>query len=83
MYSIYDALADGQKRKMAVSPPTGTQVVDKFHLFSFLAISGTHLITLKGVTGILQSIQREDGSGKCFNVVLHTSNGERTVFVRF
>lgn len=37
-----------------------------------------------GVIGYLQSIQREDGSGKCFNVTLQTTNSGKltTIFFR-
>lgn len=52
-------------------------------LFSLLAMSGVCEVRIAGVTGILQAIEREDGSGKCFNVTLLTKGGGRkTVFVR-
>jgi hypothetical protein len=51
-------------------------------LFSLLAKSGVHEVTIAGVTGILQAVEREDGSGKCFNVVMLTKGGRKTVFVR-
>jgi hypothetical protein len=39
-------------------------------------------VTIKGVTGILQGIQREDGSGRSFIVRLLTTTGVKTVYVK-
>lgn len=39
-------------------------------------------ITINGITGIVSSIEREDGSGHKFNVTLNTKHGKRTTFVR-
>lgn len=44
-----------------------------------LLLSGNNpRMTLRGETGILQSLEREDGSGRSFNVVIRTDDG-RTV----
>ena len=58
----------------------------KWQLFSILT-SKDGLIFIKGVTGILKEIQREDGSGNCFNLRIETrpfAGGSKieTVFVR-
>ena len=40
------------------------------------------VIYLEGLEGTIQSMQREDGSGNCWNVTMNCWNGLRTVFVR-
>lgn len=40
-------------------------------------IQGT--VTLRG---IVNCIQAEDGSGRCFNVTVSTADGQRVLFVR-
>ncbi len=56
----------------------------KFQLFSLLARSNnSQTVTVAGVTGLLQSIEREDGSGHNFNVTLSLAdNTYTTVFVK-
>ena len=61
----------------------------KWQLFSMLAVRGCELVTINSLTGIIQSIGREDGSGSAFLVTLlvgDASKGEHqakmTVFVR-
>lgn len=54
----------------------------KFQLFALLAHDGPRMVTVGGVTGLLSSLEREDGSGRCFNVTIYTTDGMRTVFVR-
>ncbi len=44
--------------------------MSKLQLFAALIFPGTPTITLDGVTGILQSIERENSSGNDFNVTL-------------
>ncbi len=44
--------------------------MSKLQLFAALIFPGTPTITLDGVTGILQSIERESGNGNTFNVTL-------------
>ena len=44
----------------------------KFQLFRLLSQSGGHLTTVNGVTGILCCVEREDGSGRSFNVKMRT-----------
>ncbi len=47
----------------------------KYQLFALLAVHGTPTVTIKGVTGVLSAVMREDGSGSSFMVTLYTSNG--------
>lgn len=64
----------------------------KWQLFNAMATDGKITVnsnTKSPLTGIIDSIQREDGSGHCFNVTMRTySNDLRTmvgivtVFVR-
>lgn len=55
-------------------------IVSLFHLLTY---PGTTLVTIKGVRGYLQSVQREDGSGRSFNVTLMLGDGtKKTVYVR-
>lgn len=39
-------------------------------------------VTVEGVTGHVSAVQREDGSGRSFNVTLDTKDGQKTVYVR-
>ena len=50
--------------------------------FGLLAEPGNRAVALNGVRGIVQAIEREDGSGHCFNVRLSTVGGDKWVFVR-
>lgn len=36
----------------------------------------------KEYMGYLMSMEREDGSGRCFNLTIRTKQGEMTIFVR-
>lgn len=54
----------------------------KWQLFNLLTTHGTANITIKGVTGILDSIQREDGSGSSFILILKVESGFTHVYVR-
>jgi hypothetical protein len=56
--------------------------VSKWQLFGLLAEPGNRVVALNGVRGIVQAIEREDGSGHCFNVRLSTVGGDKWVFVR-
>jgi hypothetical protein len=49
----------------------------KFQLFSALVANGTAWITINGVTGILQSVTRESGSGSSFIVGMIVYTNER------
>jgi hypothetical protein len=49
-------------------------------LFSLMVNS--KIVKIDGFTGIIQSIQMEDGSGNCFNVSIRNPLETRTVFVR-
>lgn len=52
-------------------------------LFLLLTAKGPVVATVAGVKGIVLSVEREDGSGRAFNVTLRTADGMlRTVFVR-
>jgi hypothetical protein len=39
-------------------------------------------VTINGITGVVSSVQREDGSGRSFNVVLNTGDGPKTTYLR-
>jgi hypothetical protein len=57
----------------------------KWQLFSAMGKRGMDAkITINGITGVISTIQREDGSGSSFNVTLHAQNGSetKTVYVR-
>lgn len=56
----------------------------KHQLFSLLGSKNTPVVTINGVTGVLNSIQREDGSGSSFNVrlVCTTTAQSKMVYVR-
>ncbi len=47
--------------------------MDRFELFNHFVNGDT--ITIKGCTGIIKSLEREDGSGYRFNIVLSTVVG--------
>lgn len=61
---------------------SGSFVLSKFALFSLLATDVPRTVTIGGVTGMLVSVEREDGSGKAFNVTLSVAGIRTTVFVR-
>lgn len=63
---------------------TPCQQFTKFQLFSLLGSKNTPVVTINGVTGVLNSIQREDGSGSSFNVrlVCTTTAQSKMVYVR-
>ena len=48
----------------------------------FAALTGDGWLTVNGQRGIVQSIAREDGSGKKFNVQLLVSGKCVTIFVK-
>ena len=52
----------------------------RFQLMS--ALFGNGILTIGKYTGTLQSVQREDGSGRCFNVTMYVNGNLITVFVR-
>lgn len=59
----------------------------KYQLFQALATRGTELSECTASNGrvyrgILQTVEREDGSGHSFNVTLDTCNGKTTIHVR-
>jgi hypothetical protein len=55
----------------------------KFQLFQSLVCPCGQYTTIKGITGIVQCIAREDGSGCSFNVVMCLANNRQvTVHVR-
>lgn len=51
-------------------------------LFAQMSTVGSPTLTIGGHTGILQSIRREDGSGRSFLLELRTNKGLETVYVR-
>ena len=48
----------------------------KVELFALLTSKKTPYVTIKGQTGILQSVQREDGSGNSFNLAIRREDGQ-------
>lgn len=62
---------------------TVNRITTKASLLEMLGCKNKWVI-INGIVGILQSIQREDGSGNCFNVGITLDGGtSQTVFVRF
>ena len=58
-------------------------VETKADLLEALGLAGTQYVSVNGEVGILQSVEREDGSGNCFNVtLLGYGNKTNTVFFR-
>lgn len=49
---------------------TALKIETREELFSALGAAGNVNVAIAGRIGTLQSVQREDGSGKCFNVTL-------------
>lgn len=55
----------------------------KHTLFALLASPQPVLTTIGGVSGYLDSIQREDGGGRSFNVIMTLATGfKKTVHIR-
>jgi hypothetical protein len=56
----------------------------KFQLSALLFADSNVQATIQGHTGQVSSIQREDGSGHCFNVIMWDNATDRliTLFVR-
>lgn len=40
------------------------------------------IVSVNGIVGVINCIYREDGSGKCWNVVVQCGTDAKTVFVR-
>ena len=57
-------------------------IFTKSMLWSLLAAPEPRTVTIKGVTGIVSAVEREDGSGRSFNVTMNTKKGKVTVHVR-
>lgn len=49
---------------------------------ALLTAQGAVNVGSNGIVGAVCLTEREDGSGRSFNVTLHTPNGNRTVYVR-
>jgi hypothetical protein len=76
-----EALADPKPEQQR---PIGTIEIETIQdLFDSMTYSGTTWLAIKGVVGILQSVAREDGSGKNFNVGLLADGVLKTVFISF
>jgi hypothetical protein len=56
--------------------------VTKRHLFELMGAEGTAYVTVRGVSGVLHGIRREDVSGSSFLLTIGTAEGNRTVYVR-
>ena len=54
----------------------------KYQLFAALVAGQGSVLTVAGVTGLIQSVQREDGSGRSFNVTLLVNGKPVTKYVR-
>lgn len=56
----------------------------KWQLFSLLTKDGRADIELYGVRGILQSVERESGNGRCFNlrILVLESGKEENIFIK-
>ena len=54
--------------------------MNRYELFT--AMIEARQVTLGAHTGYIQSIQMEDGSGHCFNIVLSNGQGTHKLFVR-
>jgi hypothetical protein len=67
------------RRPMISVHRNAIEVSSADQLFHMMQFPGQPLVKIKGHTGILQSVQREDGSGKSFNVTLDYT----TFHVRF
>jgi hypothetical protein len=56
--------------------------VTKQYLFELMGAEGTAYVTVRGVSGVLHGIRREDVSGSSFVLTIGTAEGDRTVYVR-
>lgn len=55
----------------------------KHQLHAMLFADGCQLFSIGRTTGFVEAIEREDGSGHCFNVRMSTPKGEKiSIFVR-
>jgi hypothetical protein len=52
-------------------------------LIDAMTREGPASVRILGECGILQSVQREDGSGRSFNVTVLTKEGEKVFYFRF
>ena len=66
----------------SVYNPQPAEVWTKHKLLSLLTQSDSQEVTIKGVTGYMHGISREDGSGSSFNVTLLVGCGKVTIYVR-
>lgn len=57
-------------------------IVTQEWLFSLMTMPKPYTVKFGDVVGIVSSIEREDGSGKSFNVTLNTTEGKKTVYCR-
>lgn len=78
-----EALAEPQLPHHYTVPYGAIELESAQDLFDSMTYSGTTLRAIKGVCGILQSVEREDGSGKNFNVGLLVDGVLKTVFISF
>ena len=51
-------------------------------LFAQLSTPNAVPVTINGITGTVSNVEREDGSGRSFNVTLNTPKGKATTHVR-
>lgn len=58
------------ERRISTPVSNSIEISSAAQLFHMMQYPGNPKVTIKGKTGILQSVQREDGSGKSFNVQL-------------
>ena len=57
------------------------QITTKNELCAALTRSGNEMVMVNGRVGTLQSVQREDGSGNCFNIKLGRYDANTMRFV--
>jgi len=86
---LYSAREGGKDRNVKILTLQGS-VAGEIRKLSELMVCGApvtlHFLEGNGVvqhTGLLNRIEREDGSGRCYNLTIATPHGEKTLFARF
>ena len=59
-----------------------TELITKELLWSIMTTKGTANISIGGIDGILHSIERADGSGNFFNIIIVTKDCLKCISVR-
>jgi hypothetical protein len=72
------------RQSMQVKDMTVTEKeMTQRELLDAMTREGPARVRILGLDGILQSVQREDGSGRSFNVTVLTKDGEKVFYFRF